>query len=148
MPAALYDVNKETLTYMQFKSIMLSLPEFVNEDDVASMFEAADSDCSGRISYAEFRRMCIVPRGETIPDEPPLTEEEMLQQAAEAKLAEEHARQGGSANGHASGHASAATNVTGLNTPRGSGSENPSRFRSAARKVDTVVTMLPSGAKK
>ena len=59
MPAALYDVNKETLTYMQFKSIMLSLPEFVNEDDVASMFEAADSDCSGRISYAEFRRMCI-----------------------------------------------------------------------------------------
>lgn len=69
--APIYDVNKELLSFTQFKAIMTNLPEMVNDNDVARMFMVADKDSSGKISYQEFRRMCVVPRVESIPDEMP-----------------------------------------------------------------------------
>ena len=40
--AALYNINKEFLTFEQFKTIMQNLPEYVSDDDVKTMFGFAD----------------------------------------------------------------------------------------------------------
>ena len=49
--AALYNINKEFLTFDQFKTIMQNLPEYVSDDDVKTMFGFADKDNNGYISY-------------------------------------------------------------------------------------------------
>ena len=49
--AALYNINKEFLTFEQFKTIMQNLPEYVSDDDVKTMFGFADKDNNGYISY-------------------------------------------------------------------------------------------------
>ena len=49
---------------------MTNLPEVVDEAEAEEMFSVADRDGNGRITYKEFRRMCVVPKQEPIPDEP------------------------------------------------------------------------------
>ena len=68
--ATIYNVNKEFLTLEQFKKIMTSLPEAVDEAEAEDMFSVADKDGNGRINYNEFRRMCVVPKAEPIPEFP------------------------------------------------------------------------------
>ena len=46
---------------------MMNLPEYVDEDEVKTMFGCADKDGNGRINYKEFTLMCNVPKQETIP---------------------------------------------------------------------------------
>lgn len=46
---------------------MTNLPESVKEEDARDMFAVADRDGNGRISYKEFRRMCVVPNLEPVP---------------------------------------------------------------------------------
>jgi hypothetical protein len=53
--------------YFQFKTIMTNLPEYVDEDEVKTMFGCADKDGNGRINYKEFTLMCNVPKQEVIP---------------------------------------------------------------------------------
>lgn len=72
-PAQLYNINKEFLTFEQFKTIMMSLPEYVDEDEVKVMFGHADKDGNGYISYKEFTMMCKVPEQEVIPLVPATT---------------------------------------------------------------------------
>jgi len=67
VPAQLYNINKEVLTFEQFKNIMTNLPEFVDEAEVKTMFAHADKDKNGFISYREFTLMCKVPEHEPIP---------------------------------------------------------------------------------
>ena len=86
MPATLYNVNKEVFTKEQFRMIMLSLPEYVEESEIDSMFRAADKDSNGYISYREFKRMCVVPKPEPIPEKP-------LETAATAKIDEDKRRE-------------------------------------------------------
>ena len=45
----------------------MNLPEYVDEDEVKSMFAHADKDSNGFISYREFTLMCKVPEQEAIP---------------------------------------------------------------------------------
>ena len=45
----------------------MNLPEYVDEDEVKSMFAHADKDSNGFISYREFTLMCKVPDHEAIP---------------------------------------------------------------------------------
>ena len=73
--AALYNINKEFLTFEQFKTIMQNLPEYVSDDDVRTMFGFADKDNNGYISYKEFTLMVDVPKLETIPSAPATSEE-------------------------------------------------------------------------
>ena len=47
----MYNINKEFLTFDQFKTIMQNLPEYVSDDDVKTMFGFADKDNNGYISY-------------------------------------------------------------------------------------------------
>jgi len=54
-------------TFNQFKTIMTNLPEYVDEDEVRTMFGCADKDGNGRINYKEFTLMCNVPKQEVIP---------------------------------------------------------------------------------
>ena len=72
--AALYNINKEFLTFEQFKTIMQNLPEYVSDDDVKTMFGFADKDNNGYISYKEFTLMVDVPKLETIPSAPATSE--------------------------------------------------------------------------
>ena len=65
--APLYNINKEQLTYEQFKYVMTNLPDFVSEDDCKKMYRHADKDDNGSISYKEFTLMCNVPKSEPIP---------------------------------------------------------------------------------
>lgn len=53
--APLYNVHKEYLSFEQFKTIMTSLPEYVDDEMVKEMFSIADKDNNGRINYMEFR---------------------------------------------------------------------------------------------
>ena len=53
--------------WSQFKTIMMNLPEYVDEDEVKTMFGCADKDGNGRINYKEFTLMCNVPKQEAIP---------------------------------------------------------------------------------
>ena len=46
---------------------MMNLPEYVDEDEVKSMFAHADKDGNGYINYREFTLMCKVPDQEPIP---------------------------------------------------------------------------------
>jgi len=46
---------------------MMNLPEYVDEDEVKTMFGCADKDGNGRINYKEFTLMCNVPKQEAIP---------------------------------------------------------------------------------
>lgn len=50
---------------------MMSLPEYVDDEEVKSMFAHADKDGNGFISYKEFTLMCKVPDQEVIPIVPP-----------------------------------------------------------------------------
>ena len=52
---------------------MMSLPEYVDDEEVKSMFAHADKDGNGFISYKEFTLMCKVPDQEVIPTVPPTT---------------------------------------------------------------------------
>ena len=52
---------------------MMSLPEYVDDEEVKSMFAHADKDGNGYISYKEFTLMCKVPDQEVIPTVPPTT---------------------------------------------------------------------------
>jgi len=52
---------------------MTNLPEFVDEDEVRTMFGCADKDGNGRINYKEFTLMCNVPKQEVIPMSMPET---------------------------------------------------------------------------
>ena len=47
---------------------MMNLPEYVDEDEVKSMFAHADKDGNGYINYREFTLMCKVPDQEPIPN--------------------------------------------------------------------------------
>jgi len=49
---------------------MMNLPEYVDEDEVKSMFAHADKDGNGYINYREFTLMCKVPDQEPIPSAP------------------------------------------------------------------------------
>lgn len=49
----------------------MQLPEPVTEEEAEEMFAVADRDTNGRISFGEFRRMCLVSRCEVVPDLPP-----------------------------------------------------------------------------
>ena len=49
---------------------MMSLPEYVDDEEVKSMFAHADKDGNGFISYKEFTLMCKVPDQEAIPAVP------------------------------------------------------------------------------
>ena len=46
---------------------MMNLPEYVDEDEVKSMFAHADKDNNGYISYKEFTLMCKVPDQQPVP---------------------------------------------------------------------------------
>ena len=50
---------------------MMSLPEYVDDEEVKNMFAHADKDGNGYISYKEFTLMCKVPDQEVIPTEMP-----------------------------------------------------------------------------
>ena len=58
---------------LQFRTIMMSLPEYIDDEEVKNMFAHADKDGNGYISYKEFGMMCKVPDQEVIPTEPPTT---------------------------------------------------------------------------
>ena len=45
----------------------MSLPEYVDDEEVKSMFAHADKDGNGYISYKEFTLMCKVPDQEAVP---------------------------------------------------------------------------------
>lgn len=51
---------------------MMSLPEYVDDEEVKSMFAHADKDGNGFISYKEFTLMCKVPDQEAIPSAMPI----------------------------------------------------------------------------
>ena len=51
---------------------MMSLPEYVDDEEVKSMFAHADKDGNGFISYKEFTLMCKVPDQEAIPTAMPM----------------------------------------------------------------------------
>lgn len=51
---------------------MMSLPEYVDDEEVKSMFAHADKDGNGFISYKEFTLMCKVPDQEAIPTAMPV----------------------------------------------------------------------------
>jgi len=74
-PAELYNVHKEFLTFDQFKMVMTNLPDYVSESQAEEIFRIADKDGNGYISYTEFKRMCVVPKAESIPDKPFDTED-------------------------------------------------------------------------
>lgn len=69
-PAPIYNYSREVLTFEQFRTIMMSLPEYVDDGEVKSMFAHADKDGNGFISYKEFTLMCKVPDQEAIPAVP------------------------------------------------------------------------------
>ena len=71
--APLYNINKEQLTYEQFKYVMTNLPDYVSEADCKKMYRHADKDDNGSISYKEFTLMCNVPKSEAIPTKMPTT---------------------------------------------------------------------------
>ena len=71
--APLYNINKEQLSYEQFKYVMTNLPNHVSEADCKKMYRHADKDDSGSISYKEFTLMCNVPKSEAIPTKMPTT---------------------------------------------------------------------------
>ena len=71
--APLYNINKEQLTFDQFKYVMTNLPDYVSEEDVKTMYGVADKDNNGHISYKEFCLMCNVPRCEPVPSAMPKT---------------------------------------------------------------------------
>lgn len=73
VPAPIYNYSREFLTFEQFRTIMMSLPEYVDDEEVKSMFAHADKDGNGYISYKEFTLMCKVPDQEVIPTVPPTT---------------------------------------------------------------------------
>ena len=52
--APLYNINKEQLTYEQFRYVMMNLPDYVSEEDCKAMYRVADKDNNGVISYKEF----------------------------------------------------------------------------------------------
>jgi len=69
--APIYNYGGEFLTFEQFRTIMMSLPEYVDDEEVKNMFAHADKDGNGYISYKEFTLMCKVPDQEVIPTEMP-----------------------------------------------------------------------------
>ena len=71
--APLYNINKEQLTYEQFKYVMQNLPDYVSDADCKKMYRHADKDDNGSISYKEFTLMCNVPKSEAIPTKMPTT---------------------------------------------------------------------------
>jgi calmodulin len=71
--APLYNINKEQLTYEQFRYVMTNLPDYVSEADCKKMYRHADKDDNGSISYKEFTLMCNVPKSEAIPSKMPQT---------------------------------------------------------------------------
>ena len=71
--APLYNINKEQLTFEQFKYVMMNLPDFVSEEDCKAMYGHADKDNNGSISYKEFTLMCNVPKLEPLPTKIPQT---------------------------------------------------------------------------
>lgn len=71
--APLYNINKEQLTFDQFKYVMSNLPDYVSEADCKKMYRHADKDDNGSISYKEFTLMCNVPKSEPIPTKIPQT---------------------------------------------------------------------------
>jgi len=73
VPAPIYNYSREFLTFEQFRTIMMSLPEYVDDEEVKSMFAHADKDGNGYISYKEFTLMCKVPDQEVIPTSMPTT---------------------------------------------------------------------------
>ena len=50
-----YKLNNNYLSRREFFMIMRSLPENVPDNDIQEMFEFADKDQDGRISFAEFQ---------------------------------------------------------------------------------------------
>lgn len=70
--APIYNYSREVLTFEQFRTIMMSLPEYVDDEEVKSMFAHADKDGNGFISYKEFTLMCKVPDQEAIPTAMPV----------------------------------------------------------------------------
>lgn len=51
------DFSQETLSFEEFRDVMKNLPEFVSEEDIKAMFNAADEDRDGNIDVEEFGRM-------------------------------------------------------------------------------------------
>ena len=58
---------------LQFRTIMMSLPEYIDDEEVKNMFAHADKDGNGYISYKEFAMMCKVLDQEVIPIKPSTT---------------------------------------------------------------------------
>ncbi len=68
-----FDLARQTLSVEAFRDVMTQLPHgsSVSPREADMMFAVADRDGNGHISYREFRRMCVVPKLEPIPDKPP-----------------------------------------------------------------------------
>jgi len=62
-----YKINDHFFTKKDFQHMMMNLPEEVSEDDIEEMFNYADKDGDGKISYTEFQIMINPPK----PPEPP-----------------------------------------------------------------------------
>ena len=79
-----YKIHDHFLTKQDFFHMMKNLPEKVSDEDIEEMFEFADANGDGKISYEEFQIMINPPKPKEIPR--PKLSDYQLQEKKEIKI--------------------------------------------------------------
>ena len=85
-----YKIHDHFLTKQDFFHMMRNLPEKVSDDDIEEMFEFADANGDGKISYEEFQIMINPPKPREIPR--PKLSDYHLKEKKDVKIVENHTK--------------------------------------------------------